>query len=228
MSVVFSRMVGVLTLPMGSAERRHAPLRPRMTTPGTIQPSGDRQKEDGELINRMASGDKLACSELYDRFSRPLYSVALRVLNDQAEAEDVVQEVFLALWEKSASFDTTRGSAFGWAITLTRNRSIDRLRTRRRRATLLSETFREDLPGGSSANDPDSADDLIFKEKSGAVRTALATLPAEQLRALELAFFSGLTQQEIAARLSEPLGTVKARIRRGLLKLRDTLSRRND
>jgi RNA polymerase sigma-70 factor (ECF subfamily) len=78
------------------------------------------------------------------------------------------------------------------------------------------------------ANDPDSADDLIFKEKSGAVRTALATLPAEQLRALELAFFSGLTQQEIAARLSEPLGTVKARIRRGLLKLRDTLSRRND
>jgi RNA polymerase sigma-70 factor (ECF subfamily) len=228
MSVVASRMPGVLTLPMESAERKHAPLRTRMTATGTGQRPGDRQKEDGELISRMAKGDKLACSELYDRFSRPLYSVALRVLNDQAEAEDVVQDVFLTLWEKSAGFDATRGSPFAWAITLTRNRSIDRLRTRRRRATLLDETLVEDLPGGTAASDPDSADDLIFKEKSGAVRAALATLPAEQLRALELAFFSGLTQQEIAVRLSEPLGTVKARIRRGLLKLRDTLSLHHD
>ena len=176
----------------------------------------------------MASGDKQACAELYDRFSRPLYSVALRILNDPAEAEDIVQEVFLTLWRKAANFSMERGSAFGWAITLTRNRAIDRLRTRRRRTTLLSESFAEDLPGGSSDADPNSADDLMIKEKSVAVRAALATLPREQLHALELAFFSGLTQQEIAARLSEPLGTVKARIRRGLIKLRDTLTRRHD
>ena len=228
MSLVFSRMASVLAFPMAPSERRHAPLHPRMTALDSMQPPGDRQKEDGELVRRMARGDKQACSELYDRFSRPLYSVALRVLSDQSEAEDVVQDVFLALWEKSGTFDTTRGSAFGWAITLTRNRAIDRLRTRRRRATLLSESFVEDIPGGNAEPDPDSADDLIFKERSGAVRAALSTLPVDQLRALELAFFSGLTQQEIAARLSEPLGTVKARIRRGLLKLRESMTRRHD
>jgi len=176
----------------------------------------------------MAGGDKSACSELYDRFSRPLYSLALRILNNRAEAEDVVQDVFIALWEKSGSFETSRGSAFGWAITLARNRAIDRLRTRRRRSTLLDESFSADITGAGPAPDPDSADDLIFKEKSHAVRTALSTLPNEQVRALELAFFSGLTQQEISARLQEPLGTVKARIRRGLLKLRDALAQRHD
>jgi RNA polymerase sigma-70 factor, ECF subfamily len=190
--------------------------------------SGDRQQIDSELVRRMARGDKSACAELYDRFSRPLYSIALRVLSDPTEAEDVVQDVFLALWENASTFDTGRGSAFGWAVTLTRNRSIDRLRMRRRRATLLNESFAGDLPGGAGGTDPDSAGDLVFKEQSGAVRAALATLPTEQLRALELAYFSGLTQQEIAARLSEPLGTIKARIRRGLLKLRDVLPRRHD
>ena len=228
MSLVFTRMAGVLSFPMAFGERREFRDSIRMTPAGSSQPPGDRQTEDGELIRRMAAGDKLACSELYDRFSRPLYSVALRILSDQSEAEDIVQDVFLSLWEKAGSFDLARGSAFGWAITLTRNRAIDRLRTRRRRSTLLSESFVDDLPGGTATIDPDSADDLIFKEKSVEVRAALATLPAEQVRALELAFFSGLTQQEIAARLSEPLGTVKARIRRGLLKLRDTLTRRHD
>jgi RNA polymerase sigma-70 factor (ECF subfamily) len=198
------------------------------TNPPSTELPDDRSSAEGELIQRMARGDRQACADLYDRFSRPLFSVALRIINDPAEAQDVVQDVFLALWEKAASFDGQRGSAFAWAITLVRNRAIDRLRTRRRRSTLLNESFVEDLPGGRGAADPDSADDLIFKEKTGAVREALSSLPAEQLRALELAFFSGLTQQEIAERLSEPLGTVKARIRRGLLKLRDTLTRRHD
>ena len=228
MSLVISRTAGVLSFPMflggGSGPINHE----TMTPVGLTQPPGDRQTEDGELICRMARGDKLACSQLYDRFSRPLYSVALRILNDQSEAEDVVQDVFLSLWEKATNFDVGRGSAFGWAITLTRNRAIDRVRTRRRRNTLLTESFVEDLPGGHAPPDADSVDELIFKEKAGAVRAALSMLPQEQYRALELAFFSGLTQQEIAVRLSEPLGTVKARIRRGLLKLRDTLTRRHD
>ena len=209
----------------GPSDQRFA--RARMTA-GASSDSEDRRKEDGELVRRMSRGDKSACAALYDRFSRPLYSLALRILNDKSEAEDVVQEVFLALWEKAGTFEADRGSAFGWAVTLTRNRAIDRLRTRRRRSTLLSESFVEDLPGGQSAIDPDSADDLMFKEKSVAVRAALASLPPDQLRAVELAYFSGLTQQEIASRLSEPLGTVKARIRRGLIKLRDTLTRRHD
>ena len=215
--------------PLAGRRESHVRVHRDMTSADSNEPSaGERQSEDGALLRRMASGDKQACAELYDRFSRPLYSVALRILNDPSEAEDIVQEVFLTLWGKAANFSMERGSAFGWAITLTRNRAIDRLRTRRRRTTLLSESFAEDLPGGSSDADPNSADDLMIKEKSVAVRAALATLPREQLHALELAFFSGLTQQEIAARLSEPLGTVKARIRRGLIKLRDTLTRRHD
>ena len=200
-----------------------------MTTDGpTTDLSNDRSSQDADLMRRMAGGDKQACAELYDRFSQPLFSLALRILNDASEAQDIVQDVFLALWEKAAAFDRERGSTFGWAVTLVRNRAIDRLRTRRRRSTLLKETFAGDLPGGASVADPNSADDLMFKEKTVAVRAALSSLPAEQLRALELAFFSGLTQQEIAAQLSEPLGTVKARIRRGLLKLRDTLTARHD
>lgn len=228
MSLVLTRSSRALIVAMAFGDGTRVADRNGMTPMGLTQPPGDRQTEDGELIRRMAHGDKQACSELYDRFSRPLYSVALRILNDQSEAEDVVQDVFLALWEKAGTFDGGRGSAFGWAITLTRNRAIDRIRTRRRRSTLLSESFVEDLPGGHTPPDADSADELIFKEKAGSVRAALSSLPREQYRALELAFFSGLTQQEIAARLSEPLGTVKARIRRGLLKLRDTLTRRHD
>lgn len=194
----------------------------------SVQSGGDRETQDAELVRRMAGGDRSACGELYDRFSRPLYSVAVRILNDQTEAQDIVQDVFVTLWEKSGSFEVSRGSAFAWAITLTRNRSIDRLRTRRRRSELLGDSFPSDIVGAHGTAEPDSADDLIWKEKVTAVRAALGTLPPEQLRALELAYFSDLTQQEIAARLNEPLGTVKARIRRGLLKLRDTLARRHD
>lgn len=183
---------------------------------------------DDALLQQMAVGNRAACGLLYDRFCRPLYSVALRILSDQGEAEDVVQDVFVALWEKADKFDSTRGTAFGWAVTLTRNRAIDRVRSRRRRHDALAQSASEDLPTGASAATPDSADELTNKENAGAVRDALSTLPLEQLRAVELAFFSGLTQQEIATRLSEPLGTVKARIRRGLLKLRDTLARPND
>ncbi len=228
MSFVISRMADELAFPMAIADGTRFDSGNGMTPDSSMQPPGDRQTEDGALIRRMAQGDKLACAELYDRFSRPLYSVALRILNDPSEAEDIVQDVFLALWEKAGSFDTSRGSAFGWAITLTRNRAIDRLRTRRRRSTLINESFADDLPGGQSSPEPDTSADLIFKEKSVAVRAALSTLPPDQFRALELAFFSGLTQQEIAGRLSAPLGTVKARIRRGLLKLRDTLTRSHD
>lgn len=125
-----------------------------MIPAGSTQPPGDRQTEDAELISRMARGDKTACGELYDRIGRPLYSVALRILQDAGDAEDVVQDVFLALWEKAAGFDATRGSAFGWAVTLVRNRAIDRLRTRRRRSTLLNDSFAGDLPGGHSSTEP--------------------------------------------------------------------------
>ena len=174
----------------------------------------------------MAAGEKAACAELYDRFSRPLYSIALKVLRDEKEAEDVIQEVFVTMWERAADFIASRGTAFAWAVTLTRNRAIDRVRKRQRRSTLL-ELGAEDLQPGAQST-PAATDHLAFQEQARALRTAVAALPLEQKAALELAFYSGLTQQEIAERLSEPLGTIKARIRRGLLKLRDAVRRRDD
>lgn len=217
-----------LSAPTTPSARAAPRPRARMNAAGSVQPADDRQHEDAALLQRMARGDQSACAALYDRFSRPLYSLALRILDEPADAEDVVQDVFLALWEKAATFEAQRGSAFGWAVTLTRNRAIDKLRTRRRRSQLLADSFAGDLPGTSAPPAPDSLDNLAAQETSSAVRAALASLPAEQVRALELAFFSGLTQQEIAARLAEPLGTVKARIRRGLFKLRDALALRHD
>jgi len=193
-------------------------------TPPSKEP-GNRTEIDAALVQRMANRDRAAFSELYDRFSRPLYATAVRILYDAREAEDIVQEVFLALWEKAASFETERGTAFSWAVTLTRNRAIDRIRMRKRRSELLAASIPEDLGYNTNSAPEDSAEDLSFKEQAGAIRAAVSSLPAEQQRALELAFFSGLTQQEIADKLSEPLGTIKARIRRGLLKLRESLSR---
>jgi len=203
----------------GSLSRR------RMSDPRQPAPPDDRKGMDAELLRRMALRDRAAFAELYDRFSRPLYATALRVLGDAREAEDIVQDVFLTLWEKAGSFEPARGTAFAWAVTLTRNRAIDRIRVRRRRAALLQASAPEDLGYHSEGAAGDSADNLWLKEKARAVRAAVATLPGDQQRALELAFFSGLTQLEIAERLSEPIGTIKARIRRGMLKLRETLSR---
>jgi RNA polymerase sigma-70 factor (ECF subfamily) len=130
----------------------------------------------------------------------------------------------VTLWEKAGTFDATRGSAFSWAVTLVRNRAIDRVRMRRRRAELLADSAPSDLGyGEDSASGVESAS---RGDQASAVRAAVATLPLEQQKALELAFFGGLTQEEIARKLAEPLGTVKARIRRGLLKLRDSLAQR--
>jgi RNA polymerase sigma-70 factor (ECF subfamily) len=171
------------------------------------------------LMQEMARGDRAAFGALYDRLSKPLYATARRILNDDKEAEDVIHDVFLALWEKSGEFDASRGHVFAWAVTHTRNRAIDRIRMRRRRSELLSQAAPTDLGYEESV----SSDPLADNESSAAVRAAVTRLPADQQRALELAFFSGLTQQEIADQLKEPLGTIKARIRRGLFKLRDLL-----
>ncbi len=202
-----------------------APGRPvRMTPPEDTSFQDERSRANADLLRRMANGDRDALAELYDSMAKPLFATARHILNDPAEAQDVVHDVFLSLWENAASFDSRRGAAFSWAVTLTRNRSIDRLRSRANRARLLGETFPGDLGYGEAEGPGPDASDLGARAEL--VRTAVAGLPDEQKRALELAFFSGLTQREIADRLSEPLGTVKARIRRGLIKLRDTLAGR--
>lgn len=190
------------------------------------QPPDERQRVDADLLQRVARGDKQAFAELYDRFSGPLLGAAQHILRDAAEAQDVVHDAFVTLWEKASVFEVARGSAFSWAVTLVRNRAIDRLRMRRRRAELLADSAPSDLGYAEGATEPTGGEAAALGDDARAVRAAVATLPLEQKRALELAFFGGLTQEEIARKLSEPLGTVKARIRRGLLKLRDSIALR--
>lgn len=197
---------------------------PRMSEPSLTEEPDARHAADARLLGRVASGDRAAFSELYDRFSRPLYATAFRILNDANEAQDIVHDAFVAVWEKAETFETSRGTAFSWALTLTRNRAIDRLRSRRRRAELLDASAPSDLGLDENSSGPSADDSASASDQAVAVRAAVATLPADQQRALELAFFGGLTQEEIATRLRTPLGTVKARIRRGLLKLRDQLA----
>lgn len=172
-----------------------------------------------QLLRRIASGDRPALAEFYDQVAGPLFSTATRILGDAHEAEEVVQDVFVQIWEKAATFDAALGSPFTWAMRITRNRSIDRLRSRQRR-TKLAAQFQENFEitaGGENA----AAE--LGEEAVGQIRSTVGNLPADQRRVIELAFFGGLTHVEIAETLGEPLGTVKARIRRGMLKLRESL-----
>lgn len=177
---------------------------------------------DQEAVKRMAGRDADALAEIYDRHSRAVYSLALRIVGEQAEAEDVVQEVFSQAWGQASKYTPDRGPVVAWLLTMTRSRAIDRVRARRAR------------PDGEIA-DPlqlsgltDSAQlqdlTLLTREQVGFLRGALERLPALQRIAIEMAYFEGLTQSEIAARLDEPLGTVKTRVRLALLKLREALT----
>jgi RNA polymerase sigma-70 factor (ECF subfamily) len=175
-----------------------------------------------QLLRRIANGDIAALSELYDQTATPLFSVALRILADASEAEEVIQDVFVQIWQRASTFDPLLGSAFHWALSITRHRAIDRLRSRQRRARLAEQLQEANVPDSTEANSPEAG--ALNAEGAAILRVALGGLPADQRQAIELAFFRGLTHNEIADMLKEPLGTVKARIRRGLLKLRDCLA----
>jgi RNA polymerase sigma-70 factor (ECF subfamily) len=225
LSCLSDRLLGAVAQTESTARPwLHERMTPSASPPSP--PPEERQRIDALLVQRVAVGDRQAFTELYDRFSGPLYGTALRVLRDPAEAQDVVHDAFVTLWEKAGTFETSRGSAFSWAITLVRNRAIDRVRMRRRRAELLADSSPSDLGYVEDSADSSAGDSAALGDDARAVRAAVATLPIEQQRALELAFFGGLTQEQIAQKLSEPLGTVKARIRRGLLKLRDALAQK--
>jgi len=173
-----------------------------------------------QLLRRIAAQDRDALAEFYDQVGGLLYSTALRILGDSHEAEEVIQDVFVQIWEKASKFDPALGVANYWALSITRNRAIDRLRARQRRSRLMNE-FEESGAAEIAASDPTTAP--LSGEELASVRGAVNQLPSDQRQAIELAFFGGMTHQEIAENLNEPLGTVKARIRRGMFKLRESL-----
>jgi RNA polymerase sigma-70 factor (ECF subfamily) len=176
-----------------------------------------------DLLRRTGQGDRQSFEQLYERFSGVLFSTAYRVLNSPEAAEDVLQDVFIQIWEKAPLYDPERGKPLTWAVTLTRNKAIDRLRSVQRRNRLQDEVEQE-AQSFEQFDERNSLDAVESIEKGQLVREAIKKLSPDQRQAIELAFFSGLTQTEIAERLGEPLGTVKARIRRGMMKLRDVIS----
>ena len=175
------------------------------------------------MIAQIGRRDQGAFSALYDRLSGPLYSLAFKMLGDASEAQDALQEVFLQIWSRAGTYDPEQSSVFSWTVLLTRSRVIDRLRARDRRLRVVVESTAENkVAEATDASTVENAADTANKKDEAAhVRSLLNNLPEDQRQAIELAFFGHRTHHEIAAQLGQPLGTVKARIRRGLLKLRE-------
>jgi RNA polymerase sigma-70 factor, ECF subfamily len=181
------------------------------------------QTADVELLKAVARGDEQALAQLYDNYRIILFGLLVRILNSREEAEDVLQEVFLQVWRRARDFDETRGKPFTWLVTLARSRAIDRLRSLGARDRVAQASVREAVEEVS-----DAARDTFRSEQRALVTSALSQLPEDQKRPLVLAYFDGLTQSEIAAALGAPLGTVKTRMRAGMIKLRELLSGKNE
>jgi RNA polymerase sigma-70 factor, ECF subfamily len=193
-----------------------------LTLPTARQLATEANAFDAELMGRVRARDANALRALYDRHSSLVFGLGLRILKDQAEAEDLAQDVFLHLWRRADLFDAQRGAFLGWLVSLTRNRAIDRLRARRTKETKTEAYEVERLADApSKALDPNET--AYAGELRNAVARALGVLPEAQRTALELAYFGGLSHSEIAEKLETPLGTVKARIRQGMLRMRDLL-----
>ena len=185
-------------------------------------PEPDDRAIELELLARVAKRERPAFEALYDRYSNILYATAMKYLKEDADAQDVVQDVFIQIWDKAKLYDPAKGKPLTWALTLTRNRSIDRIRAIQRR-TRLRDDFEKETVADESAGVREALSGVDASEKGQILRDAVGRLSAEQRQVIELAFFGGLTQSEVAERLGEPLGTIKARARRGLMKLKEIL-----
>jgi RNA polymerase sigma-70 factor (ECF subfamily) len=185
-------------------------------------PTSEREKRWREYLREIECGNAQSLALLYDDSISTLYGLALRILGDSADAEEVLMEVFEQVWRNARAFDSSRGSVQRWLTLLTRSRAIDRLRSaaaRRQREEPVNLEQRE-----ITSRDPLPDQTSIFRQQQVFVRQALNALPAEQRQVLELAYFSELTHAEIASTLSVPLGTIKTRIRMGMEKLRNALT----
>jgi RNA polymerase sigma factor (sigma-70 family) len=194
-------------------------LRPVVALPLLPRPSMQTRSNlsDEELLGLVARSDDEALAELYDRYSRQAYGLALRILRDEALAQDAVQEAFLAVWRTAGRFLADRAKASTWILTIVHRRAVDVVRREERRRGDPLDDARE--PSGEATDE--TAD---LRERRTAIQAVLRRLPDEQRQALELAYYGGLTQAELAERLALPLGTIKSRMFAGLSKLRDLLA----
>jgi RNA polymerase sigma-70 factor (ECF subfamily) len=177
--------------------------------------SGDSSAIDLALLDQIRVGDQSAMTQIFDRYSPAVYSVALRVLRDPGQAEDIVQEVFLQIWKNSSAYVRDRGSLGAWLVVVARNRAIDHLRRRKPAGSV------EDVVLASPVDVASEAERNTLMER---VRSVLSGLPIEQQQSMQLAFFEGLSHSEIAERTGEPLGTIKTRIRLALISIRKALT----
>ena len=186
-------------------------------------PEQDDRSIELDLLARITRRERAAFEELSARYVNILFATAMKFLKQDADAQDVVQDVFIQIWDKAKLYDPSKGKPLTWALTLTRNRSIDRIRAIQRR-TRLRDDFEKETVMDESAGLREALSGVDASEKGQILRAAVGQLSLQQRRVIELAFFRGLTQSEIAEKLGEPLGTVKARARRGLMKLKELLA----
>ena len=176
------------------------------------------RKPDQVLIEQVSKGDKGAFKEIYSRFSQVTYNLALRMLRDKGDAEEVVQEIFLQIWNKANSYDPERGAVSTWVLSIARSRSIDKLRSvgyRNKNIEIDEEKVNSNVDLSRNIEDRD--------ESKNVIKQALESLPEKQRVAIELVYFGGLTHIEAADKLNEPVGTIKTRIRLGVMKLKDKI-----
>lgn len=179
--------------------------------------------DDTDLLARIVQSDAGALDLLYERYSRVVYSLALRMLRSAELAEDIVQETFWRIWRRSATFEGRRGSVASWILGIAHNLSVDELRRQRARPSLVRDTPGEPILSAIVDVSADVDDLALLNERRRQILKALEQIPADQRLAIELAYFGGLSQSEIAERLQSPIGTIKTRIRNGLRRLREVL-----
>ena len=181
--------------------------------------------DEGDLLRRVARKDQKAFELLYDLYAKLVYSLIVSIVKKQEEAEDVLQEVFVQVWEKASSFNVARGNVYGWIVALARHRAIDRVRSKDYRKQSMTGTETDpDMMTFSEGIGP--LDALVAGERVTLVKDALREIPPEQREVIEVAYFGGYSQSEIATQLSIPLGTVKTRMRQGVKKLYTLLTER--
>ena len=179
---------------------------------------------DEQLIEALAAGDESALGVLYDRYAKAVFSLAARITRDQSTAEEITQEVFLRLWRNAATYSASRGRFASWLLSVTHHLAVDQLRRRQARPQAVA-TIDDLVVQGLPDTRTDIEEEALLRERRDIIITALGQLPPAQRQVIELAYFGGLTHVEIAARLGDPLGTVKTRMRLGVQKLRELLQR---